>query len=89
MNALERSVAASRRSLSLAIRLYKDGLRDFQSVLDAQRSLFDQENKLAESQGNIAINLVQLYRVLGGGWEPREQIEMESAPKAIPRLHIN
>lgn len=68
LEALERSVAASKRSLDLAVQLYREGIRDFQSVLDAQRSLFDQENQLAQSRGNVAINLVQLYKALGGGW---------------------
>jgi outer membrane protein, multidrug efflux system len=70
IEALQRSVAASRRTLKLAIDLYKEGLRDFQSVLDAQRTLFDVENQLAVAKGNIADNLVQLYKALGGGWAP-------------------
>ena len=69
IDALERSVAAARRTLKLAIQLYKDGLRDFQNVLDAERNVFNVENQLAEANGNIAINLVQIYRALGGGWE--------------------
>lgn len=69
MEALERSVSAARRTMRLAIQLYKDGLRDFQNVLDAERNVFNVENQLAESQGNIAINLVQIYKALGGGWE--------------------
>ena len=68
--ALERSVQAAQRSLQLATRLYKDGLVDFQNVLDAQRVLFDGENQLAATRGNTVINLVQLYRSLGGGWDP-------------------
>jgi NodT family efflux transporter outer membrane factor (OMF) lipoprotein len=68
--ALERSVQAARRSLQLATRLYKDGLVDFQNVLDAQRVLFDNESQLAAARGNTVINLVQLYRTLGGGWDP-------------------
>jgi outer membrane protein TolC len=68
--ALERSVQAAQRSLQLATRLYKDGLVDFQNVLDAQRVLFDGENQLAATRGNTVINLVQLYRALGGGWDP-------------------
>lgn len=70
MEALQRSVAASRRTLELAVDLYKEGLRDFQSVLDAERTLFDVENQLAVAEGNIAENLVKLYKALGGGWSP-------------------
>lgn len=70
LTALERSVQAAQRSLHLATRLYRDGLVDFQNVLDAQRALFDNENLLAEARGNTSIYLVQLYKTLGGGWDP-------------------
>jgi outer membrane protein, multidrug efflux system len=70
LSALERSVGAAQRSLRLATRLYMDGLVDFQNVLDAQRALFDNENLLAAARGDSVINLVQLYRALGGGWDP-------------------
>ena len=41
LSALERSVAAARRSVKLAQDLYTKGLADFQPVLDAQRDQFD------------------------------------------------
>jgi NodT family efflux transporter outer membrane factor (OMF) lipoprotein len=71
--ALERAVAASKRTLDLAVQLYKDGLKDFQNVLDAERTLFDSENQLAVAKGGMAAALVQLYKALGGGWEPSGQ----------------
>ena len=67
--ALDRTVRSSRRTLELAIRLYKDGLQDFQPVLDAQRTLFQYEDQLAQARGNAASNLVLLYKALGGGWD--------------------
>ncbi len=76
LEALERSVEASQRTLNLAVELYREGLRDFQSVLDAQRFLFNQENQLAQSRGNVAIGLVALYRALGGGWDPGKPMEV-------------
>jgi outer membrane protein TolC len=68
--ALERTVKAASRTLQLAIGLYRDGLQDFQSVLDAQRSLFEFDNQLAQAQGQASANLVALYQALGGGWRP-------------------
>jgi len=70
--ALQRSVDAARRSVDLAAGLYKEGLVDFQNVLDSQRALFTFENQLAAAQGDSAINFVQLYKALGGGWDPDE-----------------
>jgi NodT family efflux transporter outer membrane factor (OMF) lipoprotein len=70
--ALRETVSSSRRALKLAIRLYKEGLQDFQPVLDAQRNLFNYDNQLASSRGQAAINLVVIYQALGGGWNPAQ-----------------
>ncbi len=67
--ALQRSVAAARRSVKLATDLYKQGLVDFQLVLDAQRDQFSFENLFAAARGNSAANFVRLYAALGGGWD--------------------
>jgi len=68
--AQQRSANAARRALRLSTKLYKDGLLDFQNVLDSQRSLFVIENDVAASRGQAALNLVNLYKTLGGGWNP-------------------
>jgi len=68
--ALERNTEAAARSLKLALELYKDGLRDFQSTLDAERALFDAENRSSVADGATAVALVNLYQALGGGWNP-------------------
>jgi len=41
-------------------------------VLDAQRSLLQQQNELAQSRSSVATNLIALYKALGGGWELRQ-----------------
>ncbi len=69
-DALARAVEAAGRSVKLAETLYRNGLVDFQNVLDAQRSLANLESTLAQSRGQVAINLVSLYKALGGGWSP-------------------
>ena len=66
---LEEAAKASERSVDLVSTLYKNGLTDFQNVLDMQRSLFVQQDDLAASQGNVARNLIRIYKSLGGGWE--------------------
>lgn len=63
------AVRASAFSLELATELYKDGLVDFQNVLDAQRTVLDFEDQLAVTDGVMAQSVVQLYRALGGGWD--------------------
>ncbi len=70
LKALKDSVQASTRYLHLAEKLYKDGLSDFQNVLDAQRELFLAEDNLDKAKGNSAQYIVTLYKALGGGWDP-------------------
>jgi outer membrane protein, multidrug efflux system len=67
--ALGDAVAANRASLELANDRYNNGLADFLNVLDAERSLYQSEDQLADSQGTVSVNLVALYKALGGGWE--------------------
>jgi outer membrane protein, multidrug efflux system len=80
-DALDRSVAASRRVLGMATKLYRQGLINFQSVMDAQRELFSIENQLAEARGQTATNLVRLYKAIGGGWDP-DQVGFQARSQA-------
>jgi NodT family efflux transporter outer membrane factor (OMF) lipoprotein len=63
------AAAAAKRSSDLAFVQYREGAVDFQRVLDAMRSLLQEESTLAQTQSAIATNLVSLYKALGGGWE--------------------
>ncbi len=48
---------------------YREGASDYQRVLDAQRSLLQQQNALAQARSSVVTNLVAVYKALGGGWE--------------------
>ncbi len=67
---LRETVDATERSRDLVLTQYRAGLTNFQNVLDTQRSLFDRQDQLAESEGLVIEQLVNLYRALGGGWDP-------------------
>ncbi len=69
-DALGRSVQAAQKSVELVKVLYRTGLTDFQNVLDMERSLFDQEDLFAGSEGRVTQNLIAIYRAMGGGWAP-------------------
>jgi NodT family efflux transporter outer membrane factor (OMF) lipoprotein len=73
VKSLDVSASATARAVELANAQYKQGLIDFQRVLDSQRALVLQQDTLAESRGNVALNLVALYKALGGGWQTRFQ----------------
>jgi NodT family efflux transporter outer membrane factor (OMF) lipoprotein len=66
-----KAVTAARRSVDLAFVQYREGATDYQRVLDAQRTLLQQENTFAETRSSVATNLIALYKALGGGWELR------------------
>jgi NodT family efflux transporter outer membrane factor (OMF) lipoprotein len=72
------AIAAANLSLDLSTALYKDGLADFQNVLDAQRTVLQFEDQLARVDGALVQSLVQLYRALGGGWTAMEPAPEES-----------
>jgi outer membrane protein, multidrug efflux system len=67
--ALMDAVTASRQALDLARQQYQQGVIDFLTVLDTQRSLLDAEDELVQSDQAVSDDLVQLYKALGGGWE--------------------
>ena len=60
---------SNRRAADLARQLNQAGVVDFLNVLQAQQSLFLSEDQLAQSDQNVATNLIALYKALGGGWE--------------------
>jgi NodT family efflux transporter outer membrane factor (OMF) lipoprotein len=59
---------ARRQSLQHAQALRREGQIDLLALLDVQRSLLAAELALAESRTQQALNDVQLYKALGGGW---------------------
>lgn len=63
------SVAASQRSRALSKELYEKGLGDFLDVLVADRALFDAREQLESSRAQQTLNLIALYKAVGGGWE--------------------
>ena len=73
---LEESVQAARRSLDIADVQYREGLVDFQRVLDSQRALFSQQERLVATKGAVAQSLISLYKAMGGGWQPGRSLPL-------------
>jgi len=67
-NWLLAAVAATREAVDLVVVQYETGLTDFNNVLVTQKSLFSQQDELVVSQANVVLNLIRLYKALGGGW---------------------
>ena len=65
--ALQAAVKAATDAVTISKDLYKNGLKDFNNVLDAQRSRLTLEEELVISRGQITQDLLTLYKALGGG----------------------
>lgn len=79
-SSLQDAVVSSQKSLDTANKLYASGLADFLQVLDAERSLYQAQDSLVQSDRAISANLVSLYKSLGGGWESTEQSLAQNIP---------
>ena len=73
---IAKSVEASRRSLEISRVRYVEGSSTFTRVLDAQTELRSVEERLAETQGDVAQSLIATYKALGGGWEVRRDMDI-------------
>ena len=65
---LQAAVKANEDSVHLADQLYRQGLTDFLTVLDAQRQLYQQQDALAKSDAQLTESFIALQKALGGGW---------------------
>jgi NodT family efflux transporter outer membrane factor (OMF) lipoprotein len=59
----------AREALRLAEIRYREGADDLLTVLDAQRTLFNAQDQLAQIRLNRLEAAVSLYKALGGGWD--------------------
>lgn len=71
---LEDAVKSSQESFNLANKLYANGLTDFINVLDAERSLYQAQDALAQSDATVSTDVIALYKSLGGGWESQSSL---------------
>jgi NodT family efflux transporter outer membrane factor (OMF) lipoprotein len=78
------SVVANRRAVELASERYVSGLESFLSVLDARRSLYASEDRLASSETAVVTSLIAVYKALGGGWNP-DASTLAATPLAASR----
>jgi multidrug efflux system outer membrane protein len=66
---LQRALATSNQAAFFARQRFEVGSSDFLSVLDAQRAQLVVSAQLAQSDMQVLLNLVAVYKSLGGGWE--------------------
>src|SRR4029077_3850321 len=65
---LARSVKAAAAGTQVAVDQYRAGTVAFTTVFQLEVTQEQVQDQLALAQGNIALNLINVYRALGGGW---------------------
>jgi outer membrane protein TolC len=64
------AIKSAEEATDLALQQYEVGLSDFQNVLETQRSLTNFQDQIVQSRGEATLDLISLYKSLGGGWTP-------------------
>ena len=82
LKALQQAADAAQRAANVSLEQYQEGLVDFNTVVSTLSALLSQQDQLSSMQGTVAVNLVGVYRSLGGGWEIRLS---ENAGEIIPQ----
>jgi outer membrane protein, multidrug efflux system len=70
--------AQSEQAFTIAQLRYREGVADFLSVLDAQRTLYGARDQLGQIRLQRLQAIVGLYKALGGGWT-------DSAPSTLAK----
>jgi NodT family efflux transporter outer membrane factor (OMF) lipoprotein len=63
------AVTANLRAVSLASARYQEGLSDFLAVVDSERALYTAQEQLVQSRTNTTLQMIAVFKALGGGWE--------------------
>lgn len=58
----------SATAFELSMDQYKNGLQSLTPVVDAQMNMLTYSNSLVTQKGNALLDLIDLYKALGGGW---------------------
>ncbi|GAB7126235.1 efflux transporter outer membrane subunit [Silvimonas sp. JCM 19000] len=68
LSRLVESAQQSKRAADIARVQYKEGAVDFLTLLDAERTQLSAEDAMAQAESDSYVELVAVYKALGGGW---------------------
>ena len=81
LSSLSLARSAALDAVKLSSERYERGLTDFLNVLDAERQRFEIEAQYVISQRVAGVQLVALYKALGGGREHYQAVPPIRAPE--------
>ena len=79
---LARSVKAAVAAADTGLQVFTTKQADANRLYTLDNTRVQQQDNLAVAQGNVALNLISVYRALGGGWQIRCTGNTPSAPAA-------
>ena len=91
------SVVAANKAAKIVVAQYRVGTVDFTTVSTIEQNLVVAQDLYAQSLGQIATGLIQVYQALGGGWEirlgpnyhsPLPQPTTAPPPEEIPPIPV-
>jgi outer membrane protein TolC len=68
------AVEASIRAFNISATQYDAGLVTYQRLLSTVEKMTLREDTYAQTRGNIAKNIIALYKAMGGGWESYQDL---------------
>ena len=69
---LDIGVKAAERAVYLAGLQYNAGTIDYNTVINTQTAMLQQQSSWVQLRGSVATSLIAVYKGLGGGWEMRK-----------------
>ena len=76
------NAAAAIQSLTLANMRFDAGITSFLEVLDSETRSYAAQLSASQAELKTRLDLVQLYKALGGGWQPEPTAQATSHPPA-------
>lgn len=81
VEAVRAAAAASRNAANLAQLRFQAGATDLLDLLDAQRQVLAAEDQLSQVETARVTASVALFKAMGGGWTPAEDVGREARPR--------
>src|SRR5439155_12194238 len=81
---LARSAAAAFEATKVEEKIFSERKADVNRMYTLWSALLQEKDNLAIAQGNVALNLINVYRALGGGWEIRYETDAEAEGHNLP-----
>ena len=84
-----RTRSEAEKAEGMAQTQYKNGLVDFLNVVTAQGTLAASQQELVLSEQTLLVDLIAVYKALGGGWDVFEEraadLEQQPSNTELPR----